>query len=87
MIEQKDLLALAYYKKGKPFTGSDSGMRYRVARVKNDEEDYFLISVWPEPYCYEATEKEKIIETKLEYSKENFEKIADYLNGMHDKIH
>ena len=87
MIEQKQLLSINYYKKGKPFTGSDTGMRYRIAKtVGEGEDDAFLISVWEEPFCYEATDKEKIIEKKVPYTKEEFLKIADYLNSMHDVV-
>ncbi len=111
MIEPKQLLSINYYKKGKPFTGSDTGMRYRIAKIsveipetegdtdisqkegekgaddkKNKKEDRFLVSVWPEPYCYEKTDKEKIIERTFPYSEEEFNGFADYLNGMHDSV-
>ncbi len=82
MTEQKQLLSFNYYKKGKPFTGSDSGMRYRIAKEGEEEEACFLVSVWPEPYCYEKTDREKITEVRRPFTKESFEGIAEYLNEM-----
>ncbi|MBQ7563023.1 MAG: hypothetical protein IJT16_03420 [Lachnospiraceae bacterium] len=89
MIEQSQLLSINYYKKGKPFTGSDTGMRYRIAKVASQdssEESCFQISVWAEPYCYEETPKNEIIEKQIPYTPENFLTIADYLNEMHERL-
>ena len=92
MIEQKQLLSIRYYAKGKPFTGSDSGIRYRIAKVSAEgeeegkKEDVFLVSVWPEPYCYEKTDRERMIERTFPYSPESFEGLADYLNETADML-
>ena len=92
MIEQKELLSIRYYAKGKPFTGSDSGIRYRIAKstlegeAEGEKQDVFLVSVWPEPYCYEKTDRAKMIERTFPYSKESFEGLADYLNETGDQV-
>ena len=89
MIEQSQLLSINYYKKGKPFTGSDTGMRYRIAKDPSpyeEEESCFLVSVWPEPYCYEDTPKEEIIDKYIPYTPEDFAGIAAYLNTMHEEL-
>ncbi|MBR6238008.1 MAG: hypothetical protein IKQ83_03080 [Lachnospiraceae bacterium] len=51
MIE-KEKVSLKFIKK-EPFTGSDSGMRFRLA---NDGNDKILATVWPEPYSYYSTD-------------------------------
>ncbi|MCR5733902.1 MAG: hypothetical protein K6G22_04760 [Lachnospiraceae bacterium] len=89
MIEKKQILSFNYYNSKKPFTGSDDGMRYRIIKEGEDTEESsanFLVSVWPEPFCYEKTDKDKIIETTLPFSEEGYEAIVPYLNGIHDKI-
>ncbi|MCR5791219.1 MAG: hypothetical protein K6G83_15155 [Lachnospiraceae bacterium] len=89
MVEQKQLLSMNYYKKGKPFTGSDQGMRYRIARLfdkETNEPGDILVSVWPEPFCYEKTPKENIIEKTLPWSEEAFLSIAEYLNDIRGQI-
>ena len=42
--------------KKEPFTGSDSGMRYRLEKHSEGAEDYILVHVWPEPYNFVSTE-------------------------------
>ncbi len=86
MIEQKQLLSINYYKKGKPFTGSDRGMRFRIVKEADSEggEDCFLISVWEEPYCFEATPREEIIDKRVPFTEEEFERIAVYLNEIRE---
>ena len=42
--------------KKEPFTGSDSGMRYRLEKYSEGEQDYILANVWPEPYNFISTE-------------------------------
>ncbi len=92
MIEQKELLSIRYYAKGKPFTGSDSGIRYRIAKIsvegeeEGKKEELFLVSVWPEPYCYEKADRKSMIERTFPYGKESFESLADYLNETGDLI-
>ena len=41
--------------KKEPFTGSDSGMRYRLEKYSEGEQDYILANVWPEPYNFIST--------------------------------
>ncbi|MCR4738781.1 MAG: hypothetical protein K5886_00810 [Lachnospiraceae bacterium] len=88
MIDKKDILSFNYYNSLKPFTGSDRGMRYRIIKIKGDEETApsFKISVWPEPLCYEKTDRSGIIETVLPFTQEGYEEIVPYLNSMHDRV-
>ncbi len=84
MIEQAMLLSMNYYKKFKPFTGSDDGMRFRIVSEKgeNEEPDRFKISVWPEPFCYEKADRAEMTEKIIPFTQEDFSGIADYLNSM-----
>ena len=61
MIDHNTILSLEHYKKGRPFTGSLKGMRYRIikqAAADEDDTDKFRVDTWPEPLCFEATEPE-----------------------------
>ena len=52
MIDKNDILSFAHYKKGRPFTGSFKGMRYRIVMEKaadEDDTDKFRVDTWPEP--------------------------------------
>ena len=49
MIERKDVMPVNFLKK-ENFTGSDTGMRYRMEKASKEEETVLKVTVWPEPY-------------------------------------
>ena len=57
MIERKDVMPVNFLKK-ENFTGSDTGMRYRMEKASKEEETVLKVTVWPEPYGYDATPPE-----------------------------
>ena len=69
MITRKDGMPVNFLKKEK-FTGSDTGMRYRMEMTKREvpkedgedgetvEETVLTVTSWPEPYGYDATPEE-----------------------------
>ena len=58
MIERKDVMPVNFLKK-ENFTGSDTGMRYRMEKASKEEETVLKVTVWPEPYGYDATPPEQ----------------------------
>ncbi len=86
-IESKDILAINYYKKGKAYTGSFQGMRYRIVKIDKTEEmpAMFLVDIWPEPLNYESTDKEKIVSKNFPYDKEGYNNVLEYLNEAWEK--
>ena len=83
MIDHNTILSFNHYKKGKPFTGSFDGMRYRIVKetaVGEDDTDKFRVDTWPEPLCYEATDKEKIQAQYFAFSPDGYEDLIAYLN-------
>jgi hypothetical protein len=59
MLELKDFMPIAFLKKEK-FTGSYRGTRFRMEKLDREEEESRLgVTIWPEPYSYDATEEEK----------------------------
>ena len=95
MIEAKDILSMNFYSYGKPFTGSCTGMRYRIIMLKKETgkdsddkplyEKYFEVSTWPEPYGYEATDQEKITVKEFPFSEAGYESVVEYLNACVEK--
>lgn len=86
-ISGKDILSFNHYKKGRPFTGSCEGMRFRIIREKaenEDDTDRFRVDTWPEPLCFEATEDGKILTQRFVFSDEGYEDVIRYLNDMID---
>lgn len=84
MIRKEQILSLEYYRYGGTFTGSFSGMRYRVERIGEEEEYKFFVHAWEEPYNYETTEKDKMKEIEFPFSEEGAQQVVDWLNGLHE---
>jgi hypothetical protein len=86
MIDHNTILSFNHYKKGKPFTGSLKGMRYRIvkeAAKDEDDTDKFRVDTWPEPLCYEATDPEKITVQFFAFTEEGYKDIINYLNDKY----
>lgn len=62
MIDADKFMSINFIKK-EPLTGSMQGMRYRMEKV----EEKLLVTIWPEPFCFEKTEdsKKKLVNFRL----------------------
>ena len=83
MIDRNQILSFNHYKKGKAYTGSHTGMRYRIVKepaATEDDNDKFLVEIWPEPFCYEKTDKEKIVVQRFPFTEDGYQEILKYLN-------
>lgn len=81
MLNKNKILSLEFYNYKGIFSGSMKGMRYRIEKIKKDDESAnFLVSVWDEPYSYDATPKENILTKEIEFSEEGREEVVNWLN-------
>lgn len=62
--------------KKEPFTGSDSGMRYRFEKVEEGLRTY----IYPEPFSFEKTDPEKITAKDFEFSQEGYDEAIAWIN-------
>ena len=73
--------------KKEKFTGSDTGMRYRMEMTKREvpKEDGAVLTVtsWPEPYGYDATPEEEKTREEFPFSEEGIVSGVEWLNGQH----
>lgn len=94
MIQLKDIFNIHYYQYGQCFTGSEKGMRYRIAREPlvhafwgdpelRKIEPKLKVSIWPEPYSYENTKEELKTDIYFAYTKEGLEEACAWLNQVH----
>ena len=60
MLELRDFMPVNFLKKEK-FTGSHNGMRFRMEKLDLEGEDgpRLGVTIWPEPYGYDATPEEE----------------------------
>ena len=94
MITRKDVMPVNFLKKEK-FTGSDTGMRYRMEMTKREvpkedgvdgetvEETVLTVTSWPEPYGYDATPEEEKTHEEFPFSEEGIVSGVEWLNGQH----
>lgn len=75
----------SFYKKWAVLKASYEGMRYQVERFGSDEESCLRASVWPEPFCYEKTPKEKIEVKEFPYSEEGLDEVYEWLCGEYEE--
>lgn len=85
MIERKDVMPVNFLKK-ENFTGSDRGMRYRMEKSADGEETVLLVTAWPEPYGYEATDDELKVKFTAPFTEEGIVSGVEWLNGQHAKF-
>ena len=92
MIQPEDVLSFNFYTYGQAFSGSDAGMRYRLIRRKavKDEEGQVTVPealmawVWPEPFSFEATDKELITEQAFPFDEEGRLAAVAWLNEQRE---
>ena len=78
MLELKDFMPVNFLKKEK-FTGSYKGMRFRMEK----EEDFLLVSAWPEPYGFDATSQEKKRQTRFTFDAQGIADGVAWLNEQY----
>lgn len=82
MIERKDVMPVNFLKK-EAFTGSDTGMRYRMEQLKKEEMVLLLVTAWPEPYCFDATPEEEKVRAEFSFDEEGIMAGVEWLNSKH----
>ena len=85
MIKKEQILSLEYYNYGGVFTGSLLGMRYRVEKVKEEDNAFFVVHVWEEPYNYDITPHEEMKMKKFSFSDEGAQNVVDWLNLLYEE--
>ena len=85
MIERNTLYHLAFYQKS-CFSGSQNGMRYRIEKQEDAEKNpLFLVTIFPGPFCFEATPDEKKQTKTFPFTEEGLSEICTYLNNSYAK--
>lgn len=81
MLQKEQLLNLNFYKKA-DYTGSLSKLCYKIQK----DQDQFLVTYWPGPYCYDKTPDEQKSTAKFDFTMEALQDIADFLNSEAEKL-
>lgn len=79
MIDKETFHPLNYIKK-EEYSGSMSGMRYMLKRVKVEDADKILVTVWPEPLGIFATSDELKTREYFDLDEDGVSDAADWIN-------
>lgn len=79
MIERKDVMPVNFLKKEK-FNGSFRGMRYRMEKAEKEEMPVLLVTVWPEPYGYDATPEDEKKRAEFSFDEDGILRGVAWLN-------
>ena len=79
-ISLKGIFSLALVKKER-FCGSHGNMRYMLCKA----EEQLQSSVYPEPYCWEATPEDQKESKLFELSDEGIRQAVDWINEKYEE--
>lgn len=84
MLQRMQLFPLNFYKKAK-FNGSLGKMHFRLEKkeveTKEGEKNTILLgSIWPGPFCYDATNKDEIVTKEFTFSEDGICDAKDWFN-------
>lgn len=75
-----EIQAMDFFKSGNSFTGSRQGLRYKVEPQQGEAgEKHFLVTLWPEPLCYEKAPDYQKETAMFAFTSEGREQMIGYL--------
>ncbi len=86
MISRNALYHIPYYNKA-AFTGSYLGMRYKLEKVKGDGDsaDTLKATVWPGPFCCDATPDEQKEAESFDFSDDGIAAACNWFNQKYQE--
>lgn len=79
-------MPIPFLKKEK-FTGSDSGMRYRMEKAEGEDGSTILVvTAWPEPYAFDYTEDSLKLRESFAFNEDGICQGVDWLNEQYEKV-
>lgn len=86
MIPRNALYSIPYYNKA-AFTGSYLGMRYKLEKIKGDGDtaDTLKATVWPGPFCFDATPEEQKEAESFDFSDDCITAACSWFNQKYQE--
>lgn len=85
MLERKDFLSLNFVKK-EDYTGSHQGMRFMLHQATVEDEKKLQVYIWPEPFCFGATEDEKKLTEYFAFSEDGLAEAIAWMNERYPLV-
>lgn len=81
-LRRDQILSLEYYNYKGIFTGSMKAMRYRIEKIEEEENKFFLVHIWQGPYNFDVTSKEEMRKKEFPFTEEGAEEVTDWINKI-----
>lgn len=75
----------SFYNKKAVLKAGYGGMRYQIEQAGEGEGCHLLVTVWPEPFCFEKTAEDKKQRKQFAYSEEGLDEAHEWLCGIYEK--
>ena len=80
MLTRIDFMPTQFLKKS-PYTGSHSGMRYRMEQ----EDDHIKTTIWPGPFAFAKAEQDKMESFNSSFDEDGIEAAIAWLNEKYEE--
>jgi hypothetical protein len=75
----------SFYNKKAVLKASFGGMRYQIEQQAEEEEKYLLVTIWPEPFCFEKTPEENKQRQQFDYSEDGLDTAYQWLCSQYEE--
>jgi len=75
----------SFYNKKAVLKASYEGMRYQIEQAGEGEERYLLVTVWPEPFCFEKTAEDRKQKNQFTYSEQGLDEAYEWLCSIYEE--
>lgn len=83
MIDPDRFISINFIKK-EPLTGSMAGMRYRMVKSGEKDAEKLLVTIWPEPFCFEKTEESRKQSQEFSFGSDGLQEAIQWLNEQYE---
>lgn len=73
-----DIPGMAYFKAGNAWCADHKNVRCRIIKI----DDELIVYIWPDPWCFDKTDKEKISEKHFAFTKDGLTGAVEYANAQ-----
>lgn len=75
----------SFYDKRAKLKAGYEGMRYQIEQEKEGEKCHLLVTVWPEPFCFEKTAEAKKQKKRFVYSEDGLDEAYEWLCSIYEE--
>jgi hypothetical protein len=75
----------SFYDKKAVLKAGYGGMRYQIEQAADGEEICLVVTIWPEPFCFERTAEDKKKRKQFGYSEQGLDEAYQWLCDIYEE--